>query len=107
MKVFILEDDAERIRRFYDVLEGHEIRYTDYVEEAKSICLKTEFDILLLDHDLDHEVYVDSNKANTGYQFAKWFRDQGLHVKEIVIHSMNPVGAENMKHALEGCAEKV
>lgn len=40
-----------------------------------------------------------------GVEFAEWLVEVGRVPRIVVLHSMNPVGAENMKKVLEGHAE--
>lgn len=61
-------------------------------------------DIISFDHDLGYsEFYTNKN----GYDFAKWLVDYDLEKNLIskefkfTVHSMNPVGAKNIKLYLE------
>lgn len=100
-KIFILEDDPQRIKMFRIRLAEHELFFTDEVAEAKDTYIAFEpFDYYFLDHDLGGEIYVDSNYHNTGFQFAKFLAEQDLGKCQIVVHSLNPVGARNMLEVL-------
>lgn len=46
--------------------------------------------------DLDH----DLGGTKTGYDISKFLVENEIHVDEIRIHSMNPVGVANMKQLL-------
>jgi hypothetical protein len=68
------------------------------------------FDTLYLGHDLtnrDSMLAPTSGKkstARTGTDFVKWLTTQypkGRLPAKIIIHSMNPVGAENMRQILQ------
>lgn len=101
MKILILEDSEERRRIFHEMLSHtHDLSFFGHVEEAKT-ALSTDgpFDIIFLDHDLDNRVFVDSEEENTGYQLAKYIAENNVRAK-IIIHSMNPYGAERMKKIL-------
>lgn len=58
------------------------------------------------DHDLADDHYIIGQKhEKTGYDFAKWFCDYIMDNEidlpdgfEYHVHSMNPVGAANIKH---------
>lgn len=97
MKVLILEDNDEyRIPFFKNVLNKHELFITGSIEEAKKIYNENQpFDWIFLDHDLDHRVFVDSEEKNTGYQFAKFLKEVNTKA-QIVIHTENPAGSQNM-----------
>lgn len=108
MKIFILEDDPARVAAFRVALAGTMLSTSDNVEESKLILEEVkDFDALFLDHDLGGEIYVDSQESNTGYQLAKWIAESGMHYPQIFIHSMNAVGASNMKIALADSADEV
>jgi len=96
-KVFILEDDPQRIKIFRVKLAQHELFFTDEVEEAiDTFKALGPFDYYFLDHDLGGQIYVDSEEKNTGYQFAKFLSKQDIENATIIIHSLNGAGAKNM-----------
>ena len=102
MKVLILEDSGARIKLFQKHLgKDHDLYFFDNVQEAKAALeLMGPFDVLFLDHDLDDRVFVDSNEPNTGYQLAKWVAEKDIKFDEIILHSLNPAGVQNMKAVL-------
>lgn len=102
MKIFILEDDPRRMKLFYKKIGvENTIFHSDNVEEAKKIFNDHKpFDYIFLDHDLGGEIYVPSGHSNTGYQFAKLLAEQDDLSGNICIHTMNPIGAENMAEVL-------
>lgn len=66
--------------------------------------------MISFDHDLadDHYLIGSSKNEKTGYAFAKWFcdyvMDNSLDLSEDFcyhVHSMNPVGAENIRKYME------
>lgn len=59
-----------------------------------------EYDLIFLDHDLGNREYVDSDDSNTGFQVAKAIKGTPNESTFIVIHSANPVGAENIRQEL-------
>lgn len=100
MKVLILEDDGNRIATFKKKLKDHDLYFAVSVDEAKDMAKNFgPFDYYFLDHDLDGKVFVDSKDENTGYQFAKFLAEVNATGK-IFVHSMNPVGAQNIKGVL-------
>lgn len=100
MKIFILEDNPDRMIAFKSTLKDHTIIHAVDVKEAKEKFDKNKpFDSILLDHDLGGEIYVDSDFWNTGYQFVRFlttYRSEDIKNTQIIIHTQNPVGAENM-----------
>lgn len=107
MRIFILEDDPQRIKSFKQKLNKHYVVYCDNVEEAKKILTEDSFEVILFDHDLGGLQYVDSNDPNTGYQLAKWVRQRGLRFTQIIVHSQNPPGAQNIANEVRDCTENL
>jgi DNA-binding response OmpR family regulator len=67
--------------------------------------LSTEkYDIVFLDHDLGGGAYLESGPG-TGYEVAQYIAsDSKYNEVPIIIHSWNPVGAENMKKLIPHAA---
>ena len=73
-------------------------------------------DVISFDHDLGYELYdtnadgivivIDSTEAKSGYDFAKWLVEHDLDTGNMpagfafTVHSMNPIGAENIRSLL-------
>jgi hypothetical protein len=97
----------EDVKFFYGPYENLRIcrSMDDAVWAVKQYGLPT---FISFDHDLADEHYGKDTGEKTGYTFAKWFCDYimyndlqlpvgfGYHV-----HSMNPVGAENIRRYME------
>ena len=99
--IFVLEDNLSRIALFYQLLHRKfprmEITHTEFAEEAKKLILKKSYwDIVLLDHDLGGQSYVDSENENTGYQFLKFFKEKEIKFGQLIYHTQNPAGGHNM-----------
>jgi hypothetical protein len=119
MRIFILEDNQERIdefiKRFDEVKNINDFFdiELDIAKSAKSAlkmlnkALKEnkKYDLMFLDHDLGKEVYVDSSDKNTGYfvikqfnySFEKILTVSDIGIPKIIIHSYNVIGAHNMR----------
>lgn len=101
MKIFILEDNKDRIDFFKQKFIGHELTiFTDNASAEKfvSICPFT-FDLVLLDHDLGIKSFVPSTDTDCGYHFVKHVVENDIKCIEdakIIIHSQNTAGARNM-----------
>lgn len=106
--IFVLEDMMERMSTFKKIAIDikMELIHCSTVEHAKNIYLISNPSVVFLDHDLGQEIFVNSNEENTGYQFAKWMvkNDKDYKQRTIIIHSANPVGAENINNVLGGFA---
>lgn len=102
MRIFILEDNIERIEWFKRIYKNHELYITCKLEWAKEDCKKYEFDVLFLDHDISQLNLEAIETGNTGYDFVKWLVENKLQRRAIVyIHSMNPTGANAMQNLLK------
>jgi hypothetical protein len=101
MKIFILEDDPNRIAYFRMNLIGHDLTICTDVYAAKKEW-QPPYDIVSLDHDLGGQVYVDSAMENTGMGFVRWLTalDVESPVGRYYVHSYNPVGADKMHQEL-------
>jgi len=67
--------------------------------EAKQYLKTRQVEKASLDHDLsfDHYSVTDNYNEETGYDLVKWMCETGHWPKEKpVVHSMNPVGRQNM-----------
>lgn len=100
MKIFILEDDMERMVYFREWFEDFEIDHAEDAEPAIRMLGSTKYDAIFLDHDLGGKVYVDSGDPNTGFQVAKSIPKGPNADTPTIVHSMNPVGAKNMLSVL-------
>jgi len=108
MKIFILEDDPARMISFRKKLVGIDIVHADNVSDAK-VLLKanTDLSVLFLDHDLGGKQFVSTSDKNTGSELARWIHEENLFFDQIVIHSLNPVGALYMRLTLSSSAREV
>lgn len=101
--IFLLEDSEYRIdwfkRRFSS---KNNLIIAKSVDEAKVLF---DFDIayaaIFLDHDLCDEHYnlpVSSHTVPNGHDFAKHLamNKDKVKAKQIIVHSMNPIGATNI-----------
>ena len=112
INIFILDDDETRhaalIKRATELADAEEteVRIALDAEEAKNMLIKKNYwDIIMLDHDLGNRVFVDSSEENTGFQVAKFIRENNIRFGRCLLHSMNPVGVKNMLEELEGLGD--
>lgn len=118
IKVFILEDDPNRIQAFRDRFNSPDIpegvtcifSITDSVEEAKRLLSEVVFDFVLLDHDLA-EITENTGlilqvkmKEETGYNLACWL-EQNPEIAhrhgKYFCHSINKPGRDRIIAALK------
>lgn len=78
-------------------------------EEAVAWVRKNGFpDVISFDHDLAQGHYHgDFSQGKTGYDFAKWLVEYDMETNSMpedfafTVHSMNPIGAQNIRSLLE------
>jgi CheY-like chemotaxis protein len=100
MKILILEDSEERIKAFKQNFIGTELFFTDKPAIAIEELKKGGYDSLFLDHDLGGTAFSASDE-NSGYAVAKWLNENPQYQPAlIVLHSLNPIGVQNMKAEL-------
>lgn len=73
------------------------------VAEVKKLFESNEVAILTLDHDLGE---ADGVLLPNGYDFVKFFCEEGLHADKIYIHTDNPVGRSNMYETLKAAQRR-
>jgi len=98
LKIYILEDNKERISSFKKLLIGHDVFISDNVKDFISRIEKEdqEIDLMFLDHDLGDMVYVDVDNKNTGSEVSRWLSKNKKNINNIIIHSLNTVGQKYM-----------
>lgn len=96
MKIFVLEDSAERLISFRKWLSAHDVAYAEDAWTAHPILKDQKFDVIFLDHDLGNRSDVRSDDPNTGYAVAKEIANGVNKNTQVVVHSMNPNGALNI-----------
>jgi CheY-like chemotaxis protein len=105
-RVLIVEDDERRRVWFAGRFAGYEKDFTDQAAIAINWLTQREYDLIFLDHDLIEEHYFEAlaDDGLTGYVVADWLAqnpDRQMQA-QIVIHSLNYLGADRMMEALQG-----
>jgi len=107
MKILIVEDNIQRLSWFINEFADCEIIIAKDAETGKKYVIAEKCDVIFLDHDLEFFKndpkglgFCPSDYFNTGYQVAKLIPDSINKKALIIIHSMNPVGASNIKTLL-------
>lgn len=98
LRVLFLDDDPDRTRSFVSRVGSHGLHLVTV--ETVSDCIEhlaaSRWDLVLLDHDLGGEVFVESARADTGAEVVRWLRDNPGEHGSFIVHSMNAVGAASM-----------
>lgn len=89
--------DWEIVRNYYEFVDTIQKHYLDLKELPK---------VISFDHDLSELHYSgDFSGEKTGYDCAKWLCDfcmeHDLDFPEYHVHSMNPIGKENIISIIE------
>ena len=100
MKIFILEDNGERVNRFLNKYVEDAVTIVNNVEQANIILDNIQFDLIFLDHDLGGEMYIKHTDVNTGYQVSKHIKNTENKKATCIIHSFNPNGGLMMRSEL-------
>ena len=109
MNILFLDDMEDRHelfrQRMFDLGKNVSIKsvwnYDEFVEANKI----DGYDYMFLDHDLSHDAIMcdpDNIEEKTGTDVANWIVEniEPMHVAEIIVHSLNPVGRERMVNIL-------
>lgn len=96
MKVFVLEDDPNRIVQIHEWLAGCNIDHAISCAEVDSF--KPPYDLILLDHDLGGRQFTEHE--DDGFTFIKLIKDKINPEAVVVFHSFNPDGAKRMRSVL-------
>jgi CheY-like chemotaxis protein len=102
-QVLFLDDDYRRIyeiRSRADVLEA-DLTIVETAHECIEQLASQTFDLVLLDHDLGGETYVDSNRVDCGMEVVRWLVDNGGEHGAFIVHTMNSVAAAAMYMELD------
>ena len=106
MKILIVEDDMERVRKFKEMFSEYYITHVVDAISGIDFVKKQKFDAIFLDHDLGNKVFVKSEDHNTGYQVAKVIPLSINKTTPVVVHSWNPAGADNILKLLPNAVYK-
>lgn len=101
MKILFLDDDLNRCKKVRQECVGHVITIVHTVNEAKQALDSDVFDLISLDHDLG-EKQMCASDSDSGYEVAKYLSQltNGNQQAVVIIHSMNPIGSDNMLNLL-------
>lgn len=102
-QILILEDSEERMKFFRTSFIGHQIQHFEHVDDALKAAASTNFDLLMLDHDLDGLVYVEPTEYNCGTTFVSLLEAPRLIASKAlcVVHSHNSPAATRMTAILK------
>ena len=113
MRVLLLEDDYNRVEMFQKRIKElnerntysvpSELVHAETVDKFIEEFQKSVFDLILLDHDLGGEIYVDIKRDDTGSGAARWIQKTYGDIHPVVItHTLNQAGADNILSIING-----
>lgn len=96
-QVLILDDDPHGTRipayrdRFDELACEINVVHVETVEECKERLSNQVFDLVLLDHDLNGEIFVDPSRKDCGTEIARWWNSKENLNKDqpVIVHSKN------------------
>lgn len=108
-RILLLDDDRSRIEAFRRWIERLSLAATavETAEECIEQLKSGVWDLVLLDHDLSGETYVDSTRSDTGMEVVRWLQSVSeVRHGAFIVHSMNEVAAAAMYFDLQelGCS---
>lgn len=96
MRIFILEDDPERIIHFYDLLKRHDLTIIHTVEREYDFI--PPYDLILLDFDLGGRQLTEH--PDDGAAVVRKIRDR-IGEAKVILHTWNRGGADQMESLLK------
>ena len=102
MNVLIVEDNPDRIKIFRRNLAGSTVVHTDQPKKAIQLLRDKDWDVVCLDHDLHPDRPYEESGPGTGFEVAAWLSENPNRMPRhgVYLHTLNPVGAQNMKAVL-------
>ena len=111
LSIFIFDDEVhsgglDDRHELKDILAGHILTMATTPEEAISL-YTGEYDLMLLDHDMEGFPEMRMDYPNTGFKFVQWLTSRPVmevhkpHKPKVILHSHNWKGRERMRSLLE------
>ncbi|NGX44890.1 MAG: hypothetical protein K940chlam2_00030 [Chlamydiae bacterium] len=100
MRVLFLDDSTERIERAYEHFDNDDLVVAVSAPSAINELSKGAFDLVMLDHDLGGETWVESDREDCGMEVVRWIVRNLPKIGRVVVHSWNTVAAPVMVEEL-------
>ena len=95
MKILVVEDNEIRMDFFRTVLLEDTLTFATTSVEAVCLLEKNQYDLILLDMDLD-------DGLGQGLVVARWLKDAKNTYVDVIVHSMNISAADEARRLLPG-----
>jgi len=110
VRIFVLDDDPERILWFMQQWAGEQFTCVNNAEDAVMLLRRFEvlpYDLMFLDHDLAGHVYLPSDEKS-GYEVVKTLVTRGYPREMLAfVHSWNEAGSRLMVESLRAAGIRV
>lgn len=110
----ILEDNPARYPYLVNLMFEltfpflHKLVITTTAKSAvEELSREKKWNVIMLDHDLDGQVYVNPENLNTGYQVAKYIKEFKVEFQLCILHSLNEYAVPRMQDVLKGCGKVI
>ena len=103
VKMLVLDDDEQRIKVLRRVFADAHIEWVQTAPECIDK-LNEPWDVIRLDHDLGGEIYVDSNRADTGMEVVRHLEVthyDNLDEAVIIVHTRFDTAGKEMAQRLK------
>lgn len=105
------------------ILDDNPVRYPHLIEVAMSLCYpycdkivivstskraidelskEKEWNIIMLDHDLDGSLFLAGDAVNTGFEVAKYIKNNHVKYNACIVHTSNDYVIKKMMEELKG-----
>lgn len=99
MNILFLDDDKDRQKAFKKKISNACI-VSNVQECIDALSSGEEWDIVFLDHDLEGETFVDSERKDCGMEVARWIKEKQPFIRQIIVHTLNTQAGEAMTQFL-------
>jgi len=104
MLILFLDDSEERqklVLAYFEAVYSTEEFALLFAKDAQTAieylqAVEEPWNLVMLDHDLGKEIFMDSDRMDTGMEVVRWIVRNRPLIEKIIIHSWNSPAAEEM-----------
>jgi len=107
LKILFLDDRSKRIHAALKKYADHDLTIVTTVKECIEKISNEEWDVISLDHDLNYEAFVNSNRPDCGMEVVRFMTENSKFLLKkfmqanIIVHTSNRAAAAVMINTLE------